>query len=214
MTARQDAFVRKFESAGRYLGSPPESLISVKVRGPVYHSEYRELLDALGSAGIAAGPAQGDFQGAGHSVSYGDQRAIVVEHETGLEVLYVISSSATLVGLVLQVWTMIRSRQRSPRDRGRPDTQETRYLSPLGELVEETVPVLPAIGLSIPVEDLRRRVDGLELLLRKYAADAEQLQSRVTQLETNSGSPKAPPSSDRRGRSASASGRGGRKRRD
>jgi hypothetical protein len=62
-------------------------------------------------AGIQSSPIQDDLQGKGHLVSQGGQRIIVVEHETGLEILFIASSIASLIGLVplvLQAWSSIR----------------------------------------------------------------------------------------------------------
>jgi hypothetical protein len=110
---RQNAFRIKFMNASKHLGVAPDQIISLKLRDMVTsYSEYHNMLRILDhEAGIQSSPIQDDLQGKGHLVSQGDQRIIVVEHETGLEILFVASSIASLIGLVplvLQAWSSIR----------------------------------------------------------------------------------------------------------
>jgi hypothetical protein len=100
-------------NASKHLGVAPDQIISLKLRDMVTsYSEYHNMLRILDhEAGIQSSPIQDDLQGKGHLVSQGDQRIIVVEHETGLEILFVASSIASLIGLVplvLQAWSSIR----------------------------------------------------------------------------------------------------------
>src|ERR1700733_2807671 len=113
MGTREQNFHDKFESASQHLGCTPKELISLKFRGNVggYH-QYQELLHGLQhEAGIHYAPAEGSFQGKGYLVRKSRTKVIIVEHETGLEILYVASSIASLLGLIptiLNFWSWIR----------------------------------------------------------------------------------------------------------
>ncbi len=110
---REQAFRTKFINAGKHLGVAPDQVISLKLRDMVTsYSEYHEMLRILHhESGIQSSPIKDDLQGQGHLVGQGEQRIIVVEHETGLEILFIAASVASLIGLiplVLQSWSTIR----------------------------------------------------------------------------------------------------------
>ena len=110
MTYREDAFKTKFADAARCLDVAPDQVISLKLRETVgSYSEYRHLLKTLEHEfGISWQEVDGNFQGTGYIVGDNKYKIIVVEHETGLEILYIAASIASLVGvipLVLQCWS-------------------------------------------------------------------------------------------------------------
>lgn len=110
---RNAAFKTKFTNASKYLGVAPDQVISLKFRDMVSsYSQYHEMLRLLEhEAMIPSFPVQDDFQGQGHIVGQGDQKIIVVEHETGLEILYIAGSVASIIGiipLVLRCWGAVR----------------------------------------------------------------------------------------------------------
>jgi hypothetical protein len=110
---REEAFKIKFMNAGRHLGVTPDQVISLKLRDIVSsYNDYHEMLQTLEhETGIQSLPIKDDLQGRGHLVGQRDQKIIVVEHETGLEILYVAGSIASLIGLiplVLQSWGSVR----------------------------------------------------------------------------------------------------------
>lgn len=110
---RNAAFKSKFTNASKHLGVSPDQVISLKFRDMVSsHSQYHEMLRLLEhDVKIPSFPVQDDFQGQGHIVGQGDQKIIVVEHETGLEILYIAGSVASIIGIiphVLRCWGAVR----------------------------------------------------------------------------------------------------------
>ena len=110
---RQKTFKAKFTSASKHLGVDPDQVISLKLRDMVAsYSEYQELLHVLEQeVGIHWSEVDGNLQGKGYLVDHDDQKVIVVEHETGLELLYIAGSIASLIGLiplVIQAWGSVR----------------------------------------------------------------------------------------------------------
>jgi len=113
MNYREQIFKTKFKNASKYLGVDPDQIISLKLRDMVSsYSEYHEMLQTLEhEVGIKSSSIDDDFQGRGHLVTQDNQKIIIVEHETGLEILYItgsISSLITLIPLVMQAWGAIR----------------------------------------------------------------------------------------------------------
>jgi hypothetical protein len=110
---RTEAFKTKLSDAGRHLGVTPKDVVSLKLRENVSsNAEYREFFRALEhEAGFQCTPVDGDFQGKGYLLADGSSRVIIVEHETGLEILYIAGSIASLIGilpLIVQGWRAFR----------------------------------------------------------------------------------------------------------
>ncbi len=88
MDYRKENFVKKFESANKHLKAEKNQITSLKYRDIVNHEEYDILLHELEKRGFKIKPVEGDFQGKAYLVSDREQQIIIVEHETGLEILY------------------------------------------------------------------------------------------------------------------------------
>ena len=138
---RKESFIKKFEEASKHLNVKPEQVVSLKIRDNVHSSEYTALLEGLrNEGGLNPKPINNNLQGNGYLLEDGKNRIIIVEHETGLELLYIAGSIASLVGLisfVIQVWSWIQNKH----GRGRyHDFQrvETRYFDNRGKLIEDS----------------------------------------------------------------------------
>ncbi|MGD0905287.1 MAG: hypothetical protein ABR924_20530 [Terracidiphilus sp.] len=138
---RQDAFKAKFATAARAMGVTPKKIASLKLRDTVnsYH-EYRDLIRSLEvELGFHCSAVAGDLQGRGHLLTKEKAEVILVEHESGLEILYIAGSVASLIGLIpmiLQAWNALR-RFSNP---GNPfQSLEVRRFNENGELKEDTV---------------------------------------------------------------------------
>lgn len=141
MDTREHAFREKFAGAASHLGCTPEQLISLKLRGGVSsYQEYKELLHALEhEAGVRHTPLQGNFQGNGYLVEKSRTKVIIVEHETGLEILYIAGSIASLLSLIpviVGMWNSMRHGRH--RNHIPPEFHdiETRHIDGNGNLVE------------------------------------------------------------------------------
>jgi hypothetical protein len=140
---RTETFKTKFSDAGRHLGVKPKEVVSLKLRENVSsYDEYRNFFRALEhEAGFQCTPVDGDLQGKGYLLSDGSSRVIVVEHETGLEILYIAGSIASLIGilpLIVQGWRAFRGHHAARRDfddRG----VEIRRIDENGHLTEDHV---------------------------------------------------------------------------
>jgi hypothetical protein len=145
---RKEVFKSKFKNAGKHLGVTPNQIISLKLREMVSsYSEYHDMFRILEhEAGIQSLPIKDDLQGRGHLVGQGDQKIIVVEHETGLEILYIAGSIASLIGLiplVLQSWGAIRG-YLDRRHANHIRSVEIRRIDNAGELREDHAQGFPA----------------------------------------------------------------------
>jgi hypothetical protein len=190
MNYRQQAFRDKFTDAAGHFGVSWEKIVSLKVRENVgtYH-EYKELLDALqGEAGLDHTPVAGNFRGNGHLVGNAKTKVIVVEHETGLEILYVAGAVASIIGLVplvLRYWRAIRGRFHKPRHHDF-HTLETRRIDINGCLIEEQ-----NSGLGLPWADpfdimspaLLSAAENIDVEIQRLKAAINGLAERMNVVE-------------------------------
>jgi len=190
MCSRQDAFQAKFASAAEHLNAPLEHLISLKLReDSVNHSDYQELLRALmDEAGVLSAPVQGDFRGNAYLIANSKTRVIVVEHETGLEILYIAGSVASLVGivpLILRCWNSVRGvlgRHRPPRGCG----IEIRRVDGDGNLIEDhsaAMDVHWAAPLSAMNSALLSAAEIIDAETQQLKQAVQHLAGRVAALE-------------------------------
>ena len=143
MDHRTESFKTKFSEAGQLLGVTPKDVVSLKLRENVSsYDEYRNFFRALEhEAGFQCSPVDGDLQGKAYLLSDGSSRVIIVEHETGLEILYIAGSIASLIGilpLIVQSWRAFRGHHAGRRDfddRG----VEIRRIDEKGHLAEEHI---------------------------------------------------------------------------
>jgi hypothetical protein len=153
MDQRTQAFRDKFADAANHLGCIPEQLISVKIRDGVNsYQEYKELLQLLEhEAGIRNTPLQGNFRGNAYLIEKSLTKVIIVEHETGLEILYIAGSIASLLSLIpviLGLWHSMRGAHNRHPHPPEFHNVETRRIDGSGNLVEDHDPriALPWAG--------------------------------------------------------------------
>ena len=109
----ENYFLQKFTECGKYLNAPPSKLVSLKYREIRDHEYYTELLRHLENVDSLAVKDIGNvLNGRAYLLSYGRQNIVLVEHETGLEILYIAGSIASLISLVLQISSSISSHRR------------------------------------------------------------------------------------------------------
>ena len=175
MDYRQNTFKAKFTSAGQHLGVTPDQVISLKLRDSVSsYSEYHEMLQVLEhEAGLHWSEIDGELQGRGYLIDHDGQKMIVVEHETGLEILYIAGSVASLIGLipiVLQSWAAIHGHF-GHRHAHHSSSVEMRRLDSHGNLQEDHSPGLAgpsAFALStVALSSAAKALDADMLALRQ-----------------------------------------------
>jgi hypothetical protein len=191
MDYREESFSRKFNSAAQHLNVSSDRIVSLKFRENVgSYGDYRELLDTLQhEAGIHYSEVDGDLQGRGYMVGLGTSKLLLVEHETGLEILYIAGSIASLFSLVpmiLQGWAAIRGR--FPRG-GKLINQpvEIRRIDRAGRLHEEHLhdhqlsASLPPMGTLAPAVAIAATI--VESDTKNLIRQMEELTCRIAAIE-------------------------------
>ena len=172
-------YKQKLEECGLLLNVKPSQIVSLKCREMMDHGYYTDLLDRLKATNtIHIKDVGSAFNGHAYLVSRGAQNIVLVEHETGLEILYIASSIAGLVRFVLQVGSMIGNRRR--HHMGPPihlDDVEVRYLDEADNLIEEHrrdyfpyEVFLPPETNQAEIEQLTKRVATVERKLKALTA--------------------------------------------
>lgn len=190
MDYREESFRQKFAGAAQHLSVRPEQVVSLKLRENVSsYDEYRQLLDVLQhEAGLQCSEIKADLQGRGYLLGDGKNNLIVVEHETGLELLYIAGSVASLIALVplvLQGWRALRG-QFSGRHMMPDQGMEIRRIDDSGRLHEEHVHdrhfgSFMTIGSILPA--LATTAGLIETEIRMISRQIQTLNSRVDALE-------------------------------
>jgi hypothetical protein len=193
MDYRENTFGTKFENAAKYLKSKPGEVVSLKLRDNVgSHSEYDKLMDILErEVHLQTSPIKDGLQGDGYLIQNRDNRIIVVSHETGIEILYIGGSIASILGLiplVLKCWNHLRGgfgRQHHPHN------IEIRRLDEKGHLIEQNAHELFGDFLNpfdLTNGLLNSSVESIEGELRQLKSDVQALTVRMDKIEKNQNS--------------------------
>ena len=180
MDNRTEAFLRKFSDAQNYLGSSAiQGIVSLKYRSDVGvgSSDYRTFIgDVLrDELGLVTQQLPGSFQGTAWLVTDKNRTSVIlVEHETGLEILYVAGSIASLVSLIPLInsgWRYLRGRfSERPFMHGRNSGIEIRMIDSENKLIEQHVVSVEGHILAESLKEiaaLKARVSLLEQELAK-----------------------------------------------
>jgi hypothetical protein len=154
---RTDAFARRFRSAKSHLGAPDiQGLVSLKYRHHYVNGpEHSKFIDdhLRRTLGLDVARVDRDFGGQAWLVTDKAQnRAILVEHETGLEILGAIGSIASLIALLPLIssgWTNLRHRFFRPRfDQLDDEGIEVRRIDQNEVLIEQRAPSIEVYVLN------------------------------------------------------------------
>jgi hypothetical protein len=180
MDNRTETFLQKFSDARNYLGCGAiQDIVSLKYRSEVGigNSDYRMFIgDVLhNELGLVTQQLQGNFQGTAWLVTDKNRTSVIlVEHETGLEILYVAGSIASLVSLIPLVnsgWRYLRGRfLERPFMRGRNSGIEIRTIDSENKLIEQHAVSVEEYILAENLKEivtLKARVSLLERELAK-----------------------------------------------
>jgi hypothetical protein len=187
---REKTFRAKFGNAACRLGVKRDQIVSLKLRDNIgSYQEYRDLVDRLRTeAGLQCSEIDADLQGRGYLISDDRSKLILVEHETGLEILYIAGSIASLIQLVpmvLRGWHAVRGRRQRRPDPPMHDI-EIRRMDSTGRLLEEHIHDHPS-GHLISDDVLHPSptiIAGLiEGEMKNLTQRLESLTSRVEYLE-------------------------------
>src|SRR5271157_2840313 len=148
MDNRAQSFVRKFSDAQKFLGiTSIHDIVSLKYRdNAVSYRDYDRFVEEglKRELGFEIKEVKGDFQGKAWLVTdRNDNSAILVEHETGLEILFIAGSIASLLSLIPMInsgWKYIRNKFSDwPSFRNEVVGVEKRTIDSKNQLVEERV---------------------------------------------------------------------------
>lgn len=161
MDSRTDSFAQRFRSAQTHLKAQViHDLVSLKYRAlrDVPSSDYLHLVDDLKrDEALDVSLVDGGFGGQAWLVTDRAQnRAILVEHETGLEILGAIGSVASLIALLPMIssgWTRLRHRFFGPPYDRDVEGIEVRRIDPDGNLTEQQLPSIEVYLLNTALRD-------------------------------------------------------------
>jgi len=165
-------FEQKFSECSKILKGDPKNIVSLKYREIRNHHFYEELFYNLKSIdGLQVEPLGQKMNGISYKISYGMQNFLLVDHETGLEILYISGSVASLIALILQIISMIGDRRN--RINSLSDV-EKRYYDKQGKIKVEHQPFFfPSEVFLLPqsiieeIEKLNKRVKSLEKKIKQ-----------------------------------------------
>jgi hypothetical protein len=189
---REEVFRTKFADAAQALGAAPADVVSLKLRdtvGSYSDSEYDAFFRALEhDLALPLARVQSTFQGRAHLVGDDHAKVVLVEHETGLEILYIAGSVASLLGLIptlLRIWHVAQGRFSRQHHLG-PGGIEVHRLDDQGHLKEESLhglmaaPLLGLGGMDPILESLTKLIEGR---ISDLADQVRCLATRVDALE-------------------------------
>jgi len=187
MDYREEAFKEKFNNAAQHLGVKPQQIISLKFREMLSsYSEYHHILDILQQEGnVSYQKLNDNFQGAGYLVADKSSKIILVEHETGLELLYIAGSIASLVGLIpliRQCWTGMRNHFGPHHHRNFRDI-EIRKLDDNGNLKENHVSEDEMFCSPLPSFLVISATQNLENEIKALKYEVKTLSERIQKME-------------------------------
>jgi len=164
-------FHQKFIECGKILSVQSSNLVSLKYRDMRNHQDFTDLLVNLGNVnGLTIKELGNILNGRAYLISAYKQKIVLVEHETGLEILYVAGSIASLIGIVLQISSMVSNHRRNINSFSEHfEEVELRYFNSEGKFIEEHkhnyLPIemfLPAQTDNIEIELLKKKIVSLE----------------------------------------------------
>jgi hypothetical protein len=175
---RKKAFLAKFQAAAAELNAASHHGIeSLKFKDSTSSQDYRELVTELGPLKVVE--IQGNYQGKAWKLTDADDNSIIiVEHETGLEILYVVGAVASIVSLVpviVNTWNSMRDHWPPHRGRFGPGGSERRRFDRNDMLIEEPAPPVEAIML----QHLLNQYDKLNERISSLETEVSGLKSRI-----------------------------------
>lgn len=187
MDYREKNFKEKFDNASLHLGVEPKQIVSLKFRETVSsYSEYHNLLDILQrEANLSYQKLNDNFQGTGYLVADKNSKIILVEHETGLELLYIAGSVASLVGLIpliRQCWAGMHNHFSPHRHRDFRDI-EIRKLDENSKLKENHVSEDEMFCVPLPSFLVISATQNLENEIKVLKQEVKILSDRIEKME-------------------------------
>ena len=130
-----------------------------------------------------------NFQGTGYLLTDSHSKVIIVEHETGLEILYIAGSISSLIGLVPYVikgWNIMRGFNNSRHYSRDLRNIEIRKLDDAGHLKEDHVhETIMHEDAFLPNSAFISATQNLESEILKFRKEINSLTNRIKTIEKN-----------------------------
>jgi hypothetical protein len=194
MDYREETFRRRFENASKEFGVRPNQVVSLKLRENVNTSEYREFFHVLErEMGLRVVPSKVDLQGQGYIVADHKVQIFLVEHESGLEILYAVGAIASIIDMIpriIQAWRFLHIHIRGHHGTDLNEI-EIRRIDQHDKLVEEHIPDVETndrmlMGYMNPASFSIKRL--LETEMDIIVSQIQSLTTRVEKLEKSKAS--------------------------
>jgi hypothetical protein len=197
---RTKDFIEKFESARKLLKAGSiEDIISLKFREHIVNSsDYQDLLAEIrDNSPLVVEPATtGEFQGRGWILKDKSCSVLLVEHETGIEMLTLAGTVCSVLGIGLLPIIKFLWHRRGRHSR-RPfygeGEVEVRTITRDGKLIEQNAPSLEEVILvaqSNEIIQLRQKVEHMEKDLKRLKSKkSRQASGRKPKRKGNSNVP-------------------------
>ena len=182
---RVQNFTAKFKSAATELNASSYSEIeALKFKDTTNSHYYRELIKELSSLNISE--IQGNYQGRAWKITDNNHNSvIIVEHETGLEILYIagaVASIVSLIPIVINIWNRIRDHWPPFRGHSGIEGIEIRRFDRKNKLIEEPAPPVETIIL----QHLLRQNEKLGERISFLETEVSKLKTRLDNQPNNS----------------------------
>lgn len=187
MDYREKAFKEKFRNASKYLDGVPYNIVSLKFRETVSsYSEYHDLLNTLEQeANINYKKLNENFSGTGYLLTDSHSKVIVIEHESGLEILYIAGSIASLIGVIpviWQYWSKMRNHFIDRHHHGFKEI-EIRKIDENGNIKEDRICASEMFNNFLPSSALITAARHLEDDIEKLQEEVKSLSARIRKVE-------------------------------
>lgn len=175
-------FYQKFIDCGNILNVQHDRLVSLKYRSIRYHIDYIDILDNLRKIkGMVINDLGIKLNGHAYLITCYNQSIVLVEHETGLEILYIASSIASIIGLVIQISSMVSNHRMKTQSFKEPfEDVELRFFNNKGEFIKEQKHNYFPIEMSIPPSDNNAEIE----LIKKKIASLEKKVDKLLKVKT------------------------------
>lgn len=179
MDNRSQQFTDKFKSAQNELRAQlVNDIISFKFKENVNHSEYQHFLDYIRhDLNLSASQVSGNYQGQAWLITdENDNKLIIVEHETGLEILAVLGYIYTVRDTLLLLsygWNYLKDRFFSgrfghPGGTGKP-VEIRKFDSGGNKLIERPIVSVESYVLNLGFEENKKLIERVAKLEKEMA---------------------------------------------
>ena len=187
MESRRNRVLQKLEDANKLLRNKSvQGIVSIKFHEITDYGMYKALTEKLrADLGLKVKRVSGNFSGKAWLVTDKTRTSVIlVEHETGLEILYIAGSIASLLSLIPAIgWYKKKLQNRF----GRPDFRQSRdqmtawEISRKNKLIEREIKNVEAYLYS----ESMKEITTLSKRVKELERENSKLEKKVTKQKGN-----------------------------